>query len=152
MPSLASLEEKGNSTSHQQWDLTRSAFLTCLDVAQKNRSAKLTWENLCTFVMSTHMKNKDNLVYLFGDLNASRNDPLHRKYTTNGLGQERLMNNLLNHGGLIDTFNACNPGVQYLTWGNHNTWSPGSHTDFRPCQTTRNCIADLQCHSKAARI
>jgi hypothetical protein len=68
-------------------------------------------------------------VYLFGDLNAARNEPLHRKNTGDAhAGQERLLGNLLEHGGLIDTFPTCNPGQQCRTWSNHhNTWSSPDH-------------------------
>jgi hypothetical protein len=64
------------------------------------------------------MKTKSHLVYLFGDLNASKNDPLQRKNTSNGSGQDRLLCNLLDHGGLIDTF---------PTWHNNTAWSSPDH-------------------------
>ena len=94
---------------------------------QHSTAAKKAWDDLVKFVISRHIKTKNHLVYLFGDLNASRCDPLQRKNTTNGMCQERLLNTLMDHGGLIDTFPTCNPGIQYRTWGNHNTWSSPDH-------------------------
>ena len=93
---------------------------------QHSTDAKQAWADLEEFVVKQHIKRRT--VYLFGDLNASRNDPLHRNTTReDGTGQERLLHNLLDHGGLIDTFPTCNPGKQYKTWSNHATWSSPDH-------------------------
>ena len=94
---------------------------------QHSQVARQAWADLQEYVIKIHLK-KNRTVYLFGDLNATRNDPLHRKNTGDAhAGQERLLGNLLEHGGLIDTFPTCNPGHQYRTWSNHNTWSSPDH-------------------------
>jgi hypothetical protein len=67
-------------------------------------------------------------VYLFGDLNASRNNSLHKKNTgEDDTGQDRLLNNMMEHGGLVDTYPICNPLKQYKTWQNYNAWSSPYH-------------------------
>ena len=93
---------------------------------QTSTAAKLAWANLQDFVISRHAKNR--LVYLFGDLNASANNPLHRHNTgPRHAPQDRLLSNLMEHGGLVDTFPVCNPSSQYKTWGGHDTWSSPDH-------------------------
>ena len=93
---------------------------------QHSTPAKLAWANLQDFVISRHLKNR--LVYLFGDLNASSNNPLHRNNTgSSHTAQDRLLQKLMDHGGLVDTFPVCNPDSQYKTWNNHNTWSSPDH-------------------------
>ena len=47
---------------------------------QNSAAAKLAWTKLQEFVISRHLK-RNRIVYLFGDLNASRNNSLHRKNT-----------------------------------------------------------------------
>ena len=49
---------------------------------QHSKPAKQAWANLQDFVISRHSKNR--LVYLFGDLNAFSNNPLHRNNTGSG--------------------------------------------------------------------
>ena len=93
---------------------------------QNSTPAKQAWANLQEFIISRHLKKR--LVYLFGDLNASCNNPLHRNNTGTGHGtQGRLLESLMEHGGLVDTFPICNPDSQYMTWSNHNTWSSPDH-------------------------
>ena len=94
---------------------------------QNSAAAKLAWAELQAFVISRHLK-RNRIVYLFGDLNASRSIPLHRKNTgEEDTGQDRLLNNMMEHGGLVDTYPICNPLKQYKTWQNHNTWSSPDH-------------------------
>ena len=94
---------------------------------QNSAVAKLAWAELQVFVISRHLK-RNRIVYLFGDLNASRSNPLHRKNTgEEDTGQDRLLNNMMEHGGLVDTYPICNPLKQYKTWQNHNTWSSPDH-------------------------
>ena len=75
---------------------------------QNSTPAKQAWANLQHFVISRHIKNR--IVYLFGDLNASSSIPLHRNNTGPGnVTQDRMIQNLMDHGGLVDTFPVCNP-------------------------------------------
>jgi exonuclease III len=68
---------------------------------QNSAAAKLAWAELQEFVISRHLKC-NRTVYLFGDLNASRNNPLHRKNTgEEDTGQDRLLNTMMEHGGLV---------------------------------------------------
>ena len=94
---------------------------------QNSAPAKKAWAELQEFVISRHLK-RNRIVYLFGDLNASCNNKLHRK-TVGGdaTRQDKLLNDLLTHGGLVDTYPVCNPEKRYKTWQNHNTWSSPDH-------------------------
>ena len=94
---------------------------------QNSAPAKTAWAELQEFVISRHLK-RNRIVYLFGDLNASCNNKLHRK-TVGGdaTRQDKLLNDLLTHGGLVDTYPVCNPEKRYKTWQNHNTWSSPDH-------------------------
>ena len=61
---------------------------------QNSTPAKQAWANLQEFIISRHLKKR--LVYLFGDLNASCNSPLHRNNTGTGHGtQDRLIQSLM---------------------------------------------------------
>ena len=94
---------------------------------QSSTPARQAWADLQEYVIKLHLK-RNRTVYLLGDLNAALNNPLHRKNVGGDhTCQDRLLGNLIEHGGLIDTFPTCNPGVQYRTWSNHNTWSSPDH-------------------------